>query len=294
MAHNTQNTSALTRDQVARMLTEPLTRFSTFLAAGPTFYDTNGSKVRVPRGFTSVADTIETGNWHGESEQITEVEPGTGDELELLPDTMKSIKTLTRFSNELARQSVVSLEQALQNRLVRDVATALDRQFLGDDDGVEEAKQVRPAGMFAWPGVETIEVEDFDLDLDTIMDGYGLFLGEFGHTDGLRLFIRSDDYMKLRKLKDGSGRYLLQPDMSTGGIVVPALGARLAVSNHIPANNAALVNMSSVAVARDLSPTATILRERYADYDQQAIRVVARYDTGLEDTRAMVKFTVAA
>lgn len=288
MAKDTQNTSALTRDQVQRMITEPLQRFSTFLAAGPTFYDTNGSKVRVPRGFTSVADEIEENNWHGENEKITEVEPGTGEELELLPDTMKSIKTLTRFSNELARQSVVSLEQALQNRLVRDVATALDRQFLGDTgDGITQ-----PMGMFAWPDVTTIEATEFDLD--TIMDGYGLFLGEFGHTDGLRLFIRSDDYMTLRKLKDSSGRYLLQPDMSTGGIVVPALGARLAVSNHIPANNAALVNMSSVAVARDMSPTATILRERFADYDQQAIRVVARYDTGLEDERAMVKFTLPA
>ena len=288
MAKDTQNTSALTRDQVARMLTEPLTRFSTFLAAGPTFYDTNGSKVRVPKGFTSVADEIEENNWHGENEQITEVEPDTAEELELLPDTMKSIKTLTRFSNELARQSVVSLEQALQNRLVRDVATALDRQFLSDQgDGITQ-----PQGMFAWPDVETIEATDFDLD--TIMDGYGVFLGEFGHTDGLRLFIRSDDYMTLRKLKDSSGRYLLQPDMSTGGIVVPALGARLAVSNAIPENNAALVNMSSVAVARDLNPTATILRERYADYDQQAIRVVARYDTGLEDARAMVKFTMPA
>ena len=288
MALNTDNTDGLTRDIVTRMLTEPLERFSTFLAASPTFFETDGNRIRVPRGFNSEADQIEENNWVGESEQIPEVDPSLGDEMTLLPDTMESIKTITRFSNELARQSIVSLEQSLQNRLVTDVATVFDRQFLGDTgDGI-----TKPMGMFAWTGVETLEYSE--LDLDTIMDGYGVFLARFGHTGNLRLFIRAEDYMTLRKLKDSSGRYILQPDMSTGGIVVPALGANLAISNHIPAGNAALVDMSQVAVARDLNPSVTILRERYADYDQQAIRVVARYDSGLLDSRAMVKFTAAA
>lgn len=290
MALSTENTAGLTREIVATMLTEPLTRFSTFLNAGPTFFDTDGNVVRIPKGFTSKADEIGEQNWHGQNEKITEVDPTQDDELRLLPDTMKSVKTLTRFSNELARQSVVSLEQALQNRLVSDVAAAFDEQFLSDDgDGVE-----KPMGMFAWPGVEEIEYTAGDLDLDTIMDGYGIFLGNRGHTDGLRLFIRSDDYMALRKVKDNDGRYLLQPDVSTGGIVVPALGATLAISNRIPEGNAALVDMSQVAVARDLDPSVTILQETFGDYDQQAIRVVARYDAGLMDDAAMVKFTVSA
>lgn len=288
MALNTDNTDGLTRDIVARMLTEPLERFSTFLAAGPTFFQTDGNRIRIPKGFNSEADQIEENNWVGESEQIPEVDPGLGDELTLLPDTMESIKTITRFSNELARQSVVSLEQSLQNRLVSDVAEVFDRQFMGNTgDGI-----TKPQGMFAWTGVETLPYTD--LDLDTIMDGYGVFLSRFGHTGALRLFIRAEDYMNLRKLKDNTGRYLLQPDMSTGGIVVPALGAQLAISDHIPAGNAALVDMTQVAVARDLNPSVTILRERYADYDQQAIRVVARYDSALMDDRAMVKFTTAA
>src|SRR5699024_12650663 len=135
MALSTDTNPELTRDQVAAMLTEPLTRFSTFLAAGPTFFDTDGNRVRVPKGFTRVTDEILAENWVGENELIPEVDPDLADEITLLPDTMKSIKTLTRFSNELERQSVISLEQALQNRLVRDVADALHRPILCADGG---------------------------------------------------------------------------------------------------------------------------------------------------------------
>lgn len=290
MALSTENTSELTQDVVASILTEPLQRFSTFLQSGVRFFDTRGGNtLRIPRGFSSVADEIDADNWHAENEQINEVDPEVGDELTLLPSTMQSIKTITRFSNELARQSVQSLEQALQNRLVSDVATVVDRQFLGSDgDGVTQ-----PRGMFAWEGVQELERPAAGLDFDTIMDAYGVFLGNRGHTQSLRLFIRPDDYMALRKLKDTTGRYLLEPDLKTGGIVVPALGATLAISNHIPEGNAGLVDTAQIAVARDLDPSVKILTERYADYDQQAIRIVARYDAGLMEPTAMVKITAA-
>src|SRR5699024_3111920 len=58
----------------------------------------------------------------------------------------------------------------------------------------------------------------------------------------------------------------------------PVLGARAVLSARIPEGRAALVDMSRLAVARDLAPTVKVLTERYADYDQQAIRGVARYD----------------
>src|SRR5699024_12085998 len=98
MALSTDTNPELTRDQVATMLTEPLTRFSAFLAAGPTFYDTDGDRVRVPKGFTLVNDEILAENWVCENELIPEVEPHLDVEITLLTDTMKSIKNLTRFS----------------------------------------------------------------------------------------------------------------------------------------------------------------------------------------------------
>ena len=47
-------------------------------------------------------------------------------------------------------------------------------------------------------------------------------------------------------------------------------------------------NRQRVAVARDLAPTVKVLTERYADYDQQAIRVVARYDAKPLDPAAVL------
>ena len=49
--------------------------------------------------------------------------------------------------------------------------------------------------------------------------------------------------------------------------------------------------MSQIAVARDLAPSVKVLTERYADYDQQAIRVVARYDAAPLNPEAIVSIS---
>lgn len=51
---------------------------------------------------------------------------------------------------------------------------------------------------------------------------------------------------------------------------------------------AALVDFSQIAVARDLAPSVRILVETFGAYDQQAIRVVARYDAAPLNAQAVV------
>ena len=281
MALDTQVASELTQDQVSTILTKPLEQRSVFLAAGPTIFDTNGSPVRVPAAPGSEADALQ---WVGENELIPEVDPELG-EMSLLPSTMKSVKTITRYSNELARQSIVSLDRVLQDRLVADVATKLDRQFLSDQgDGI-----TTPQGMFAWEGVEDVDAAA-GLNLDTILAAQGIALESYVDMDRLALFIRPGDLMTLRGLKDNDGHYILNADATQGG-GFRVLGMNVLVSSHIPAGRAALADMSMVAVARDLAPSVKILTERYADYDQQAIRVVARYDAKPLDTAGIVTFS---
>lgn len=282
MPVSTSNASELTAEQVQTLLVQPLEAQSQFLAAGPTIFDTNGSPVRVPKFPGSVADSL---TFIGENEQIPEADPDF-DEVQLLPSTMKSVKVLTRFSNELARQSVVALDKVLQDRLVADVAAKIDAQFLSAaGDGIST-----PKGLFAWEGVQEL-ASTGALNVDSILEAQGLALGASVNTEGLTLFIRPEDYMALRGQKDGDGRYLVQPDAQAGGLVVPILGAKVAVSKHVPSGNAALVDMTQVAVARDVAPAVTLLDQTFGDFDQQAIRVVTRMDLGALNPEAVVKIT---
>lgn len=270
MASSTETAAQLTAEQVSTILTKPLEQRSVFMAAGPTIFDTNGSPVRIPAMPASEQDALQ---WVGENELIPEVDPEFG-ETELLPSTMKSVKTITRYSNELARQSIVSLDKVLQDRLVADVAGKLDAQFLSaEGDGV-----TTPRGLFAYTGVQDVPVTG-DFNVDTLLAAQGVALESNVDLNRLALFVRPGDLMALRGLKDADGRYLLQWDATeAGGYRV--LGMNALVSAHVPEGRAAIADMSQIAVARDLAPTVKILTERYADYDQQAIRVVARYDAG--------------
>lgn len=285
MPASTLTAAELTQEQVVRILVQPLTDRSVFLAAGPRIFDTNGSQVRIPK---LGAETDPS--WHGENELITEVEVGF-DEVVLLPSTMKSVKTLTRFSNELARQSVISLDAALRARLVGDVANKLDRQFLSaGGDGV-----TTPRGLFAYTGTQTLAVGGA-LTLDHLHDAEGMLLAAFVDPSRVRWLMTSREFVRLRKIKDTSGKYLIQPDATEAG-AYRLLGHGVIVTNRVPdtggtpTGRAALVDFSQIAVARDLAPSVKILDQTYGNYDQQAIRVVARYDAAPLNPTAIVKLT---
>lgn len=285
MAVGTNNATELTQEQVAKILVKPLEEAAKFLAAGPRIFDT-ASPLRIPKlGGPTVV------NWVGENEQIPEANPDF-DEVELLPSTMKSLKTLTRYSNELARQSVVALDAALKDRLVTDVAAKLDAQlFSASGDGT-----VTPQGLFAWAGTQTLAV-NAELELDDLHDAEALALGENVNPAGLRWVMTSRELIELRKIKATDGNYIVQPDVTAAGGYT-LLGHPVIVSNRVPdttggtpTGRAALVDFSQVAVARDLAPTVKVLDQTFGDFDQQAIRVVCRYDAKPLNPEAVIKLT---
>jgi HK97 family phage major capsid protein len=286
MAVDTTTAPELTAEQVQKILVQPLEQASAFLASGPRIFDT-ASQIRIPKlgGATSPA-------WTGENEQITEQDVNF-DEVILLPSTMKSVKVLTRFSNELARQSVIALDQALRDRLVRDVAATIDGQFFSaSGDGT-----LTPRGMFAWAGTQNMPVTAA-LSIDDLHDAEGLALAANVDPTRLRWFMKSREFVELRKLKaSGTGEYLVQPDPTQSG-AYRLLGHPVTVTSAVPDTTGAtptarvaLADMSQVAVARDLAPSVKVLDQTYGDFDQQAIRVVARYDTAPLNAEAVVKIT---
>lgn len=284
MAIDTTNVTELTAEQVQSILVQPLAQASTFLAAGPRIFDTNGSSIRIPKQAAATAPA-----WHGENAPITEVTPDFG-EVTLLPDTMQSVKVLVKFSNELARQSVVSLDAALRDRLVTDVAATLDAAFYASTttDGT------KPTGLLNYAGRQSIAAVG-PVGIDDLHDAEGLALGANVNPANLRWVMAPRDFIQLRKLKDLQDRYLVQPDVTAAGGYV-LLGHRVDVTNRVPVNGGAgtnaskiaLYDPSQVAVARDLAPTVKVLDQTFADSDQMAIRVVARYDAKPLNAEAVV------
>jgi HK97 family phage major capsid protein len=283
--NSTTNATELVAEQVAQILIRPLESVSQFLAAGPRIIDTAGP-LRIPKlgGATAPA-------WHGQNEQITEVDPDF-DEVNLLPSTMKSIKTLTRYSNELARQSVIALDSALKERLVKDVADTMDAQlFSASGDGT-----TKPKGLFAYSGTQTVAVGGA-LTLDHLLDAQGKAMAANVNMDATKWVLRSREFIALRKVKDTTGRYLIEPDVHIAG-QYRLFGVPVLVTNRVPdttggtpTGRAALVDFSQIVVARDLAPSVKILSETFGDFDQQAIRVVMRLDAAPVNPEAIVTLT---
>lgn len=278
MAVDTTTAPELTAEDVQHMLVRPLEDASVFLAAGPKIIDSAGP-VRIPKMGGPIVPSFV-----GEGELIPEVNPDF-DELALLPSTMKSIKTITRFSNEMARQSIVALDTTLKDRLVRDVANSMDAQFLSDTgDGI-----TKPRGLFAYKDVQTMDVAG-PLALDDLHDAVGMAMGANVDTTRTRWVMRSGDFVALRKLKDTAGHYLMQPDPTKAG-AYSLLGIPVTITNRIPKGKAALLDVSQIVVARDVAMSVKLLDERYAEYDQQAIRVVSRLDAAPLNPEAVLTIT---
>ncbi|QDO88347.1 phage major capsid protein [Ornithinimicrobium ciconiae] len=288
MAVSTTTAPELTAEQVQTVLVKPLEAASTFLASGVRIVDTAGP-LRLPKLGAATSPA-----WFAENALITpEVDP-TFDEVALLPSTIKSVKTLTRFSNELARQSVISLDAALKERLVKDVADTIDAQFWSASNG---ATATMPKGILNYAGQSITSVGA--LTLDHLLDAEALALAANVNPANLKWAMTSRELTALRKVKQGTGsnQYVLQPDPTrAGGYVI--FGKPVIVTNRLPdttgapdTGNLVLADFSQIVVARDQNPTVKLLDQTFGDYDQMALRVTARYDVAPLNDDAIVKLT---
>lgn len=278
--------STLTSEQVLEFLVRPLETASTFLAAGPRIYDTDGSPIRIP-----TLASMGTPAFTAEGSAIAEVDP-TFSEITLLPSTIRPVSSITRFSNQLARQSVVDLTAGLRDKMVRDVADVLDTAFITGNP----AGTVSPTGILNYTGVTVAGSAIGTATFDDLYDAEAAAMDANVDTGALRWLMHGRDWSAIKKLKDTTGRNLVTPDPTTGALN-RLLGYPVTVSSKMPSSHnggtatVVLADFSKIAVARDLSPSVTILPERYAEYDQQAIRVIARYDAQPLNPEAVVHVT---
>lgn len=276
MSQHTTDHPEILHEQISNILLQPLESASVVLSSGPRIFDT-ASPLRIPKLVSS-----STPDWVGEGELIPEHDVEF-DEVKLMPTDRKSIKTLIRFSNELLRQSTVGLDSVLKTRLVADVARKLDDAFL-TGDGTDGSV----TGLVNQTGVQqtTLDVSNPDSFLDA------LALASATEVTPNRFFISGADFFAIRKLKDTDGHYILQSDL-TADATHRLFGIPVTVTNKLTAGTAVLADMSQVAVARDTNPTVKLLDQRYAEFDEQAIRVTARFDLGLLHPEGVVVMKAA-
>lgn len=286
----TSGNTTLLQDQVANLLVQPLAQESTFLAAGPQIFDTS-DQLRIPRIASGV-----TAGFVGEGAQITDGDVSF-DEVVLLPSTLKSLKVLVRYSNEMARQSVVALDATLRTTLVTNVAEALDAALW---DGAGTSNTIK--GILRQSSIAT---GTLDLtDADSLIDGLATAQGN--KVSPTHWVMTSSTFAALRKLKIANPgetsdqdfrQYLFDPSTIQNGTAFQLFGLPVIITDNIPAvstkNRVALVDFSKVAVARDVDAEVKILDQTWGDYDSVGIRVVTRYDVGLLQPKAVTLLTEA-
>jgi HK97 family phage major capsid protein len=273
---------ALTQEETAALLVEPLMAEAVVLAAGPRVFTSDGVPLNIPRiAALDLADP-----WRAENTLIAEADP-TYSELVLLPSTLKSLKVLHRISNELARHSLAPVASVLSAALVRRVANAVDKAFLtGDGTAGTVLGVANQTGIQVMAGVGAPTVDD-------LHDAVGLAMGANARPSAW--FMHPRDFVTLRKVKDSSGSYIVQADL-TAAATYRLLGVPVHITTQLATDGGAgtnesriiLADMTQVAVGRDQDVSVTLLEETFADWDQLGIRVVARFDCGLLNAAGVV------
>ena len=284
----TDNQGELTQEQVQAILIKPLEAASVFIAAGPRVFNcTAAGPVRIPK-LVSIGEP----SWTDENTEITEVDSDF-DEVVLL-DGIKSLKSITRYSNELARSSIVALDAALRDKMVLDVASKLDAALIAGDGDIVATKQTTPLGIINYAGTSELLAVGV-LTIDDLHDAVGVAMANNVNIPNLKWMMRSETFVAVRKIKDLQDRYVLTPDVTQAG-KFQLLGFPVIITNRLPNNlgtgtdetAVVLADFSTIAFAKDLFPSVKLLDQTYAAFDQQAIRVVIHADAAPMTPEAVV------
>jgi HK97 family phage major capsid protein len=274
--------STLTQDDVQRILIMPLQQRSTYLQQGfPTFVS-NGEPIKVPS-----LTNLGTATFVAQGSAIPELSATTS-EITLLASTVRATKVIARMSNELVRQSVVNVESAFSMKLVNDVSTFLDNALW--NGGTATAGS--PIGMVNFTGnVNAGTAAGTAITANTLYDMHELAMEKNLSDDSLRWAMSPGTFTRIRKLTDNYGARILQPSLAEGAPPT-LLGQPYTVTNHVPDTALLLFDRSQIAVGMDQRASITLLTETYANYDEVAVRVTARYDTAKMNDDAVVRLTI--
>ena len=106
---------------------------------------------------------------------------------------------------------------------------------------------LNPTGLLSYTGTQELTAVGSPT-LDDLHDAEGLALAANVYSVRLVWLMPSRDFVNIRKLKDSSQRYQVQPDPTEAG-AYRLLGHRVSVTNRIPDDGGAGTNESSIVLA---------------------------------------------
>jgi HK97 family phage major capsid protein len=288
------NSLAFIPEIVVQTVLQPLTAKSVVLSQNPRIFDSS-QPLRVPRiGQATVGFYAE-----GATTNITNV---AVDEVDLLPSTLESLRTLTVVSKQLLRSAAIGVSETLSARMSTDIALAIDAAFL-TGTGTAGTNVI---GLLSQPSIltqtyaaagtgGTIVAESLQ-DTDTWLTAIGTFLAQHLDITTSSFIIHPNDLYTtggILQAKDSLGRGLFQPSPSAGN-PGSIYGVPVVPTTQTTQGTILLVDWSQVLIARDLAPSVDVLTELFAQQSSIGIAVESRWDIGLAHPQAVLALTPAA
>lgn len=275
---------------------KPLQATSVVLSSGPKVYFSQGLPLKLPKiSSVAIADP-----YRAELEQISTVDPTLG-EVTLLPSNLKSVKILTKLSNESIRHAVASesMDSLLADAFSERIALIYDRDFLLGAGTADGNGNITPKGLANQTGVQSVTSVG-SLTIDKMYDALLLALNANAKFDSLAWYMNARDWVTLKKSKSsGGGDYLYQPDQSEAGR--PSLfGIPIFITSQMPTNQGSspankstviLADRQQFAVGIDENVRIDFLDQFQGDYDAMTVRLVARLDIAALNPEGIVVMT---
>jgi HK97 family phage major capsid protein len=249
---------------------------SVVLQAGPRVLPMEDTSLRVPG--LSASATVSSIN---ENTQIVASDPT----LTSATLTPRKVAALVLASNEALADSTPELRDVIAADLIRETATVLDTQFL---TGNGTAPNMRGIRNFTGATVlSTLGANGGTPTLDTYATQLATAEAANVNSERLAWFMSPRSWQTIRGLKDSQLRYQLNPT-PTGDAPKSVFGVPVYTTANIPNNLttgtstdtswAALVDLDQVAVGRRQEVEVAYSVDFRFDFDQTAVRVVARFD----------------
>ncbi len=282
------NSLAFIPEIVVQTVLQPLTAKSVVLSQNPRIFDSS-QPLRVPRiGQATIG-------WYAEG-ATTNITNLAVDEVDLLPSTLDSLRSLTVVSKQLIRSAAVGVSETLSARISTDIALAIDAAFL-TGTGTAGTNVI---GLAATPGIltqtyvaagtgGTIAAGSLQ-DVDTWLTAIGTFSAQHLNLGTSSFVIHPNDLYAaggILQSKDSLGRPMFQPS-PVAGVPGSIFGVPVVTTTQTTAGTILLVDWSQVLIVRDLAPSVDVLTELFAQQSSIGIAVESRWDIGLAHPQAVL------